>query len=232
MNNFEELVTKLYRIWKFKKDKSLTHPDEEELVCFLEDRLSEEEKRNIRRHIIDCSICAQNLATRLSIGEEFKEMHVSSALIEKIKEIIDAQTENFIEIILKLKGKVLELIYTQADVLLRNELLPAPVLRSKNIKDFDSEIYFLRDFAELRIEIKIEARPQNLFDLSLIVKDKKTNQIIKDLRVSLFKDQLEIESYITSTGKISFENLKPATYKIEISSIESKFATIFLEVRI
>jgi hypothetical protein len=135
-----------------------------------------------------------------------------------------------LEIVLKLKEKTLELLRTTGDVLVGQELVPAPV-RSRQIKDFKDEVTILKDFKDVRVEIKIENKLARAFTLVAMVKDKHTSRVIKDLRVTLIKDELELESYLSDSGKAVFEHVLLGKYTVQIATVENQIYQILLDIR-
>ena len=73
------------------------------------------------------------------------------------------------------------------------ELVPAPILRSRQIKDFKDEVTILKDFKDIRVQAKVENKGANAFSLVILVKERHTQRIIKDLRIRLLKDGAELE---------------------------------------
>ena len=136
-----------------------------------------------------------------------------------------------LEIILKLKEKALELLNTTGDILVGQELVPAPVLRSRQMKDFKDEVTILKDFKDIRVEVKIENKHGEFFNVTVMVKEKETQKVIKDLRVCLLKDELELESYLNDAGKVTFEHILLGKYTVEISTLENKLASILLDIK-
>jgi len=208
------------------------HPDEETLVCFLEGRLSKEENDRIKAHLVSCDNCAE--AAVLNLGMETAEIKdVPAELLGRVKDLLDSQSRpSVLEIVLRFKGKLLEILNTTGDILLGQELIPAPVLRSRSIKDFKDEVTILKDIQGVRVEVKIENKGAGIFNLMVMVKQKQTQKIIKDLRVALLKDDLELESYLTDTGSVTFEHVLLGKYKVEISTLEDKLASILLDIKV
>ena len=232
-DKFEKLFNLVFKSWKLSHtQKCVEHPDEEILVSFIEGRLPEEESTLLKEHFIACEQCAEALALNLSAaGAETKE--VPEELLAKLKSYLAVKNEpSVLEIILQLKEKVLELINTTGDVLVGLELVPAPVLRSRSIKDFKDEITILKDFQDIRIEAKIENKGGQVFNLNILVKQKQTQKTIKDLRVSLIKDNLELESYLTDSGTVIFEHVSYGKYVVEVSTVDSKVASVLLDVKV
>ncbi len=228
----EQLIRVVYKKWKSDyRQADQLHPDEETWVCFLEERLPQEENERIKSHLISCDSCAEVFAAQLRL-KPISVKGVPKELIEHAKNLTVSQDSlSIIEIFLKLKETALEILSTTGDVLVGQEFVPAPVLRSRQIKEFKDEVTILKDFKDIRVEVKIENKRGQAFDLIIFVKDKQTHRIIKDLRVTLLKDDLELESYLSTTDKVIFEHVLAGKYIVEISNIEDKIASILLDIK-
>lgn len=232
-NRLERLIKVVYKKWKLEHLKiDEQHLDEETLVCFLEGRLQQEENERIKAHLLRCDDCIEAVALNLKVeATEIKE--VPRELLDRLKNLVVLKEEtSLLEIILRLKEKALEIINTTGDVLVGQELMPAPVLRSRTIKDFKDEVTILKDFKDIRVEVKIENKAGQTFNLIVVVREKQTQKTIKDLRVTLIRDNLELESYLTDSGSVTFEHFSLGKYTVEISSLESKLASILLDIKV
>jgi len=232
-DKFERLIKMVYKKWKLGAGKvQQAHPDEEDLACFLEGRLSKEETNRIRAHLVTCDNCIEAVALNLKLKPtEIKE--VPAELLSQVKNSLDAQSKpSALEIVLRFKERLLELLSTTGDILVGQELIPAPILRSRSIKDFKDEVTILKDFRDVRVEAKIENKGAGAFNLIILVKQKQTQEIIKDLRVTLLKDDLELESYLTTLGCVTFEHVLLGKYRVEISTLENKLASILLDIKV
>lgn len=228
----EDLIRLLYRKWiRSAHDEQDSHPDEEDLACFLDGRLSEDEEERIKAHILHCDTCTEAVAISLQI-EPPEAVQLPEELASRIKELVAARSVSVsaLEIILRLKEKALEVINTTGDVLVGQELVPAPVLRSRAIRDFKDEVNILKDFQDIRVEAKIEQRGSGIFSLTVVIKDKLSQKAMKDLRVTLIREGVELESYIGGSGRVIFEHVLLGKYTVEICTIDSKLASILLEV--
>lgn len=232
-DKFEKLIKVIYK--KLKADSAplaKEHPDEEDMVCFLENRLSAEESERIKIHLINCRDCSQKVAAGIKL-ETVPDQDVPQDLLKRVKDLVAGETKiSFLEIILRLKEKALEILSTTGDVLVGQELVPAPVLRSRNIKDFQDVVTILKDFQDIRVEAKIENKGSQAFSLSIVVKEKATQEVMRDLRVTLIRDDLELESYLSGTGRVTFEHVLIGKYTVEISNLENKVAAILLEIKV
>lgn len=230
-NKFEKLVKIVYRAWKSARAGSIdAHPDEQELSCFLESKLSPEEQERIKAHLLDCSTCSDYLATHLKL-KSAEELSVPLELVLNAKNILQQDNPEVLEIILRLKDRLFEIVNTTGDILVGQEFVPASLLRSRQIKDFKDEVIILKDFRDVRIEIKVESRQEQLFNLTVLAKDRQTQAVIKDLRIALIKDDLELESYISDSGSVVFEHVILGEYRVDISRSEGKFASVFFNIK-
>lgn len=233
-NNFEKICRLIYQERKNSKSfAARSHPDEESLACFLEAKLPKEENNVVLKHLLVCNQCSEYLSTQLKIQPHLS-LEVPAVLLEKVNKLVSqSMAENLLEIFLKLKEKAMEIIQTTGDVLVGQELIPAPVLRSRKIEEFKEEVSILKDLRQIRILAKIQNKNTKSFNLSVTVKDKMGQKDYKDLRIALIKDGIELESYITdSSGSSLFENILPGDYKVEVSWQDQKEATIDLKVKI
>jgi hypothetical protein len=154
-------------------------------------------------------------------------------LLEKIKKLLEElPRENLLEIFLKLKEKALEIIQTSGDVLFGQELVPAPLLRSRKINEFKEEVSILKDLQQIRVLAKIQNKSAKNFNLTITVKDKQNQQVDKNLRITLIKEGLELESYINDSGSSFFENILPGDYMVEVSRQGQRIAVIDLKVKV
>ncbi len=229
-DNLEKLIQTVYKKWKADQPKiQEAHPDEEIFACFLENRLNPEENEKMTEHLIKCDRCTSILATQIRL-KTADEKEIPEKLLARLKEIISQQIGPYLlEIILKVKEKTIEILNSTGDVLVGQELVPAPVLRSRAIKDFKDEVTILKDFKNLRVEIKIENKAGKAFNLTVVAKNKETQSMLKDLRVTLIKDELELESYLADSGKVVFEHVLLGKYTVEISDIQNKLASVLLD---
>lgn len=232
-DKLERLIKMVYKQWKKEMPRvEGPHPDEETFVCFLEGRLSRQEEARIKAHLVSCDNCVEILAIQAKLKVSEIEQ-VPKGLIEGVKNLVKQEDKSLVlEIILRVKEKVLEILNTTGDVLVGQELVPAPILRSRKPKDFKDEVTILKDFKDIRVEVKIENKGTKAFSLTVLAKEKETQKIIKDLRVTLLKDDLELESYLADIGSVTFEHVLLGKYTVEISTLESKLASILLDIKI
>jgi hypothetical protein len=229
----EKLIKAVYDKWRAKLPKeSGAHPDEQDFLGLIQNQLSPRETTRIKEHILSCDTCSQILAATLKL-QSVQELEPPEKLLDDTRELIDkAISSRVLEIILQAKERMLNLINTSGDVLVGQELVPAAVLRSRKISDFKDEVTILKDFGAIRVEVKITAKENHNFDLKVVMKNKQSQESIKDLRVSLIKGDLELESYLAESGKVVFEHVLFGRYTVEITGIRDNVASILIDLKV
>lgn len=231
-DKLERLVRLVYKSYKQGICAPQLHPNVEDIACFLENRLSQEESESMKEHLIACDSCAEPIAMQLKL-KPAEDKNVPQELLSRVKGLLKTEDRiSVLEIFLRLKEKALEILNTTGDILVDQELIPAPVLRSRSIKDFKDEVTILKDFKDIRVEVKLENKQAQAFRLTVMLKEKDTQRILKDLRVTLIQDDLELESYLTDSGKVIFEHILLGKYTVEISTIDQRLASILIDVKI
>jgi len=247
LTDLERIVKFVYRQRKLNKSlKVQKHPQVESLACFLEDKLSSADRILLQEHLLCCDLCMEYLSAQIKIQKHIS-LDIPLDLLENIKKMVSSEIrQNLLEIFIGLKDKTIEIIRTTGDVLLGQELIPAPVLRSRNVSEFKEEVSILKDLHQLRILVKIQSKSVENFSLTVMVKDKqghsslshglittgRGHKIDNNFRATLIREDLELESYISEAGNFLFESVIPGNYRVEISRQDKKEAVIDLKVKV
>ncbi len=227
----EGLIRLVYRGWKKRHlEVQEAHPDEEAIASFLEGKLSLKESEAFKSHLMHCESCAEAVGLSLTSGGA-PDNGIPLKLINFTKEKFGLKDAPALEIALRIKEKMLEIISASGDILLGQELVPAAVLRSRNRSEFKDEVVILKDFNDIRVQVKIENKAGKYFNVNIQAKHKQSKALIKDLRVTLFKEAVELESYLDDSGVVTFEHVFLGKYKIELADLENNLASILLDVR-
>ena len=84
----------------------------------------------------------------------------------------------------------------------------------------------------LGYKIKIEKKSPGLFNVIVSVKEKRTSEPLKDVRISLISSDIELESYLAQKGRVAFEQVAVGKYTVELEEIDKKLASIILDIRV
>lgn len=232
-DKLEKLIKMVYRKWQFDHSgKHRKHPDAQDLACFFEGRMKPQESDKIKAHLSACGSCAEAAAIEAKLRTGPLSQGVPQDLIAWAKSLVPEKSQSpVLEIVFKLKEDAVEIIRAAADILIGQELLPLPVLRSRKIKDFKDEVTIFKDFEKARVELRIENKSGRSFDLSVVVRERQSQQAIRDLRVTLLQNDLELESSLSASGRVTFEGVRIGKYTVEIASLKNKLASILLDVK-
>ncbi len=228
--DLESLIKLVYKEWKNRSfEQSGAHPDEEDLASLVEGKLPDNEADEIKQHITHCQVCSEVLSLLLS--PPLEEYEPGFAAVNGIRERLGIKIVPGLEIFLKMKEKAFELVKASGDILIGQEFIPAAVLRSRNIGELKDEVVIIKDFDSLRLKIRVENKTKKYFNVNIEATDKLSKSAIKDLRISLLKGEVELESYLNDSGSVTFEHVMLGSYRIEVSGLEDRIASILIEVK-
>jgi len=224
----EGLVKRVYRSWKKRLPQAQgIHLDEEAFACFLEGRLSPSENERINTHLVSCDSCLEAFVSSIN-AQGASTLEVPQGLEDKVRAILSLKEKmTVLEVILRLKENMLEVINSNGDILVGQELVPA---RSRKIRDFKDEVTLLKDFKHVQVEVRLENKAGKYFNLMIQVKKKHSQGLLKDLRVTLIKDGLELESCISDTGSVNFEHILLGRYSLEVTCAAQAVALVTLDI--
>ncbi|MFH0856192.1 MAG: hypothetical protein V1869_06795 [Candidatus Omnitrophota bacterium] len=226
----EALIKLVYGRRKKRLRPKGAHLDEQDLACFLEGKLGDKEMESARDHLVNCRVCAESLALSLNAGSAGQK-EVPGSLIDRVRRIFNLKRDfPVLEVVLRLKENMLEIINSTGDILIGQELVAAPLARSRNIKDFEDEVTILKDFKDIGLELKVENKKEGCFNAWVRLWRKQGLGALKGLRVVLSRDGLELESYLSESGLVTFERVLPGKYTLEATSQEGRLALVFLEI--
>ena len=230
-DRMERFIAMAFNDWKKDQARQKRHPDEEEIACFLEGKLSAKDARRFKDHLAACDRCARLLAADL-YSYPADQVEVPASCLEAARNMVDKEDHAPIfEIVLSIRDFGFEIIKTTGDVLFGQEFIPAAILRSRHLSDFKDEVVVVKDFPQARIEARIQVVPGQRFNLSVVVRDKKTQRPMEGLRVTLVQDNIELESRVVQEGRAAFEHVCAGSYSISISGLKHSVASISIDVR-
>jgi hypothetical protein len=225
----EDLVRNVYRRFL---EKQVSSPSkclsEEELALFLQGDMDEKTSRGVEAHIALCSRCAEIAALYYRAGK-LQEQVVPEQVVEKAKTLVGESL--IFEAAVRLKGKFMELLRTTSDAMRVGDIAPVPVLRGRGIREFKEEISLVKEFEEIRIALKLDKKDKDRIRIGVVLSDKVSLSPITDLRVALFRENKELESYFARSGTAVFEGLSYGLYTLEISRRDNRIGIIKLEIR-
>ena len=114
--DLEGLIRSAYRGWKKRQLKPKgAHPDEESIASFLEGKLPLNESEALKLHLIHCEDCAEAVGLSLSSADA-PGNDAPVGLINFAKEKFGSGDSPALEIVLRLKEEMLEIINAAGDL--------------------------------------------------------------------------------------------------------------------
>jgi len=230
---FRERLGKLRRKGRLKlKGKCLNDQD---IACIIDGQLSEKERVRYFDHVLSCMKCAQNLRDHLlvlNIIDKKGMLETPEAIVQAAMELYSPEVGvNVLEVVLDFKEKMIELVRTTGEILRGTELIPIPVLRSHGEEaNFSNEIKIVKEFNNMMTEVGVEKNKPHLCNVEIRLTEKKTKKKMHGLRVTLMKDDREIESSLIEEGKVIFREVKPGKYSLFIIKDDKKIGIVKLHI--
>jgi len=206
---------------------------EESMACFFDGKLLGEELNMFNEHILSCKKCAMTLKHNITISRTMKEEVSVPPHLEKLaKSLVSEEAGlNIFDLVINFTNESIELIRTTGNVLMGPELVPAHAFRSSGENDkLSNEIKITKALSDVIAEIGIEKQRLDLANIVVRLTEKETNKKAKEIRVSLIKDDRELQSYLVENGKVKFEEVKASDYKIYLTKDEKKIGLITITI--
>ncbi len=217
--------------WKKSLPAPDNHPNEEEIACFIEGKLGAQESEKFREHLSACDDCARLLAAEL-YSYPPGLIDIPAASLSAARAMVnDRGLLRPLEIVLKIRHFGFEIVKASGDILFGQEFVPAAVLRGRHITDFKDEVVAVKDFPKARIEVRVHSGKNSGFHVTVSAKDKRTQRLLPDLRVTLFRDDIELESKITVKGRVAFEHVAAGRYTVTVTGQKDEIARLIIDVK-
>jgi hypothetical protein len=187
---------------------------EEELMDYLEGRLSDKARARVERHLSECDLCLEELGVaRKLLDPAFTqglESAPESATRRAIRAVKGIRRESFAE---KVTGHVSSLVSQWVSPLSRElpRIRPAfvPVRGTKKVVGEDL-VLLRKTFADLDVDVEIEKTGEN--KASIVVRLTKGVKPKSPLRVTLVKRGREIASLLCQRQGAYFEDVAFGRY--------------------
>lgn len=234
--NIEELLKKALQQFKNKsqikaKGQCLS---EEDIATIIEGEVQDSGKEQFSEHIASCKKCAYALKENLQLANAMANKPMLTPPEYVVKSAMDLLNpevgQDILQIALNFKEKIIELIRTTGDILIGPEPVPVSVLRGSTKDTFPDEIKFVKTFDNLLAEVDIEKRNPSLCDIEIRLTEKDSKQKARDIRVTLAKNNREIESVLSQEGKAIFREVSADKYKIIMTKEDKKIGIVELSI--
>lgn len=209
---------------------------EEDITCFIDNKMEEAEMEELCAHILSCKKCADDLRDHFLVIRSIEGkglLDTPTELIESAQSLVDEEVgQNILDIVLNFKERAIELVRTTGEALMEQQLVPVPVLRNTvENKELQNEIKIVKTFGNILTEVNIEKKRSDLANIVIRVTKKTTNKKAEGLRISLVKNDRELESFLAEEGKVKFEEIKPNNYRVLITKDNKKLGLVNISIK-
>lgn len=209
--------------------------NDQDIACIIDSQLSEKDRVRYSDHILRCMKCAQNLRDHLLVLSAISKKEV----LETPEAIVQAAVDlyipeagvNVLEVVLNFKEKIIELVRTTGEILRGPGLIPIPAVRNQGEEvAFLNEIKIVKEFNNMMTEVGVEKNKPHLCNVEIRLTEKKSKKKMHGLRVTLVKNEREVESALIEEGKVTFREVKPGKYSLFIIKDNNKTGVIELDI--
>lgn len=187
-----------------------------ELGAYLDGRLSDSEREDLKRRLSQCTECREEVA---AIGDIMrrKEAPVDDMmpeyLINKITSAYPGKG-SLVDAVLVFMKETVDVIMSGPGIQV-SEPLPIFGLRSARAVS-PNMIIVTKSFDNIEVELDIERVMGDFCNIKAIVVDSGTKLLMSNLRVDLVSNNRELASDLLENGEVIFEDISSGTYGIRV----------------
>ena len=105
-----------------------------------------------------------------------------------------------------------------------------PVLSRGSKTELTKSTVIRKGFGVFDIQMEISVKKKSVCCIVIFIKDLKKQSPMNDVRITLIKDNIELESYVTSQGRAVFEDIRDGYCLLEITAPDKPVARITLQL--
>jgi len=205
---------------------------DEEIVDYLEDKLSDEERTRAESHLSECDACLEELMVFNGIARkggladcDSVPEKVTQASINSIKAAEDYHSSaNFLKNVKRLLSKWCDMF---SGFVPWGNMRLAPIRGSKRVVSEDL-VLIRKSFSGFNAEIEIEKTGHDRARIDVMLNEKvRTNPI----RVTLMKNEREISSYLSNGTNAVFEDIPFDHYQLLFTRNGVKLGEYLFEIK-
>jgi hypothetical protein len=204
----------------------------EEIVDYLEDRLSDDDRTRAELHLSECDECLEELMVFNGIVSsgglpDFDPVpeEVTQVALNSIKVAEDyPSSEKLSKIFKKMLSKCRDLF---ADFFPWRHMHFVPIRGSKRVVSEDL-VFIRKSFADFNAEIEIEKTGHNKARIDVMVNEKTQ---VDSMRVTLLKNKREVSSYLTHGTNAVFEDMPFDHYQLLFTRNGVKIGEYLFEIK-
>ena len=222
MNNIEKTIKKACAMLKNEKASDVKRPSEEELACFSAGLLDDARKQKILDFIAlygDEEEALKGLVMSHEDGAVHMETDAPHVLAERVKSFMPSPAGiDMLDAVIEFTEDMARVIRTTGTILTRaiqRDMIAEVIFRDAETAEVaEKAVEIFKTIHNNIVDVKIAEVKGELFRIVVHVKDNNRKRPLLDRRISLVCGDREIISSLTKEGKVEFESIEPADYRI------------------
>lgn len=234
MDNYDNILKNLIKKGSenMKRGNCLS---EELLASYLDNLLDSTEKETVENHLYKCNDCRQHSIILNRVRKEItieELISVPQQVTDRAKEIIKSGiSKRFFEVVLEFAKDSVRIIKDTGAMYKPLEFVTEGA-RQETQAGIKNMVHLSNTFKELQADIIIERIDDISYEIYFKASDIISGSPIDDIRVSLISEEREVASYLTVNGQISFKNIYPGAYFLNIIKDRDILGEILLKLDI
>ncbi len=207
-------------------------PDDETLAALAEGKLEESLADELLMHAARCPECLFTLRvikTVLSEKDKEDRIIIPQRALARAK-ALDPSRNQTMELVIQFAKGVAKVLKMSDDV--RGQAVAATdATRGEGHVVSETLVTFSKLMPPFRTDVDVEKTKPDRGEITVKMTDAESGLPARGVRVSLFDDDLELESSMLDGGTAVFENLKFGQYRVEITRVGEPLGKITLEMK-
>lgn len=231
-NRFGDLIRHIFGDGIEKAGPCLS---EEAFACLIEGKVVAKDRKKAGRHLASCGMCREALEDYQFVSKAVSEtgdVRIPNWVLERAKALLSEEAGgNVLEIAARIGQGILELVSTTGEMIVKGQAVPLPVLRGRGIAQSEQDLRVVKSFQDILADVQLEMTQMPGLDMIVRVNNKKTKQRAQGIRVTLTRDDRELESSITVDGKVAFQRLREGIYQILLTKGGEKLGVVLVDLK-
>lgn len=195
-------------------------PSDETLTLWVQGLLANDERARLESHAESCVECRDLLATLAEVKDkeaQINQLSVPQQFLSSARQIIKQAWENqIVTIFVKISQGVYTAAETTGRILYAPWLEPGMVTRAEAGTD-NASVVVETVYQNMRCLIETSRTQDDRHTLRAVFTSVSTGRPIECSLFVLFEENEEIESQMSTDGKVVFEDLPPGSYRLTLT---------------
>lgn len=215
--------------------KPLDNPclSDETIACWVQGFLPSAAQEKTGQHLKSCASCRELVAVCARVAEEQKSglSPAPAAFTQSAKDLVGAKSgQNLLDVIVSVSGQAVAAVETTGKILFAPWLPALHPLRGADQSAMNT-VVIEKIYKRVHIHLEVSGGKSGSYTAALTLRRSRFGKPLPDVRVILYQDRQELESYLTREGRVSFERLTLGLYRLKILGLERKPQYLSLRLR-